>query len=143
MVALRLFRLPADEAPSLTQDEQIQNVLNDPSSKDAWLNGWSQALDLMDTQILVDFPELCHRLVKKCLCCQTWPADMNAHLAAHHRDLWLAAEPLEETCGERFSLAAPATRWCACQPYQRLGEAERDSHTCPCLRQFSCLHLVL
>ena len=138
-----IVSFPADEAPVLTRETQIQNVLKDPNTADAWFAGWTQALDLLDIKILVDHPELCHRLVKKCLCCQTWPADMNGHLAVHHRDLCLAAEPMEASCAESFWEAAPATRWCACQPYQKLRESEQDSHTCPCLRQFICLHLLL
>lgn len=134
---------PADEAPTLTKEQHIRNVTADPHAGDPWFSEWLQSLDRLDTQILVAHPELCHRLVKKCLFCQTWPANLNGHLASHHKDLWTKAEPLEEICAERFLAAAPATRWCACQPYQRLAEDERENHSCTCLRQFSCLHLLL
>ena len=138
-----IVSLPAEEAPSLSRDEQIQNVTTDPTPRDPWFHEWLQALDRLDTQILIDNPELCDRLVKKCLLCQTWPANMNAHLATHHQELWSMAETLEETCAERFQAGALATRWCACQPYQRLTADERDNPSCTCLRQFACLHLQL
>ena len=134
---------PAYEAPVLTKDDQIQNVLKDTTPMDPWHADWLQALDLLDIKLLVTHPELCHRLVKKCICCQTWPADLAGHYAVHHRDLWLAAGSMEPRCAELFLAEALATRWCACQPYQRLRESELDGHSCPCIRQFICLHLLV
>ena len=128
---------PADEALILITGQQIQNVTTDQHVGDPWFSEWLQAQDRLDTKFPIDHPEPCHRLVKICFLCQTWPANLNDHMASLHMDLRSQEEPQEEICAERFLAAEPATRWYACQPYQRSAEDEREIHSCACLRQFS------
>ena len=54
---------------------------------------------------------------------------------------WNRSGQLAEKCAVSFIPKAHPTRWCACQPFQAIGMNE--GHSCPCLRQFSILHLGL
>ena len=130
-----------DESPILTEQEKVNNIIHDPAINDNWHGAWLHSLDLLDTQILVDNPSLCHRLVKKCIICGSWPREMNGHLQVAHRARWNDAGPLAEKCAVSFISRAHPTRWCACQPFY--GTGLNEDHSCPCLRQFTILHLML
>ena len=130
-----------EEFPILSEEEKLAHIIHDPSINDDWHHKWLQAIDRLDADILVAHPGLCHRLVKKCIICQSWPRDMNAHLEVAHRALWEASLPMADKCGAAFNAKAHPTRWCAWQPYHTTELSE--DHPCPCLRQFGILHLAL
>ena len=78
-----LFPFPAYEAPVLTKDDQIQNVLKDTTPMDAMARGLAcRPWTCSTSSSWWTHPELCHRLVKKCICCQTWPADLAGHVCS-------------------------------------------------------------
>ena len=113
--------LMADESPILTEQEKVHNIIHDPAINDNWHGAWHQSLDLLDTQILVDNPSLCHRLVKKCIICGSWPRDMNSHLEVAHRSWWDEAGSLTEKVRSELHFEAHPTRWCAYQPFNGIG----------------------
>ena len=131
----------SEESPILTDNEKVQHIIHDPAINDDWNNKWLLGLDLMDTDLLVDHPRLCHRLVKKCIMCGSWPRDLISRMQVAHRSMWEAAGSLAEQCAVSFLSKAHPTRWCACQPFHSIGLNE--DHCCPCLRQFAMLHMAL
>ena len=84
--------LLTEESPILSDEEKLTNIIHDPSINDDWHHKWLQAIGGLDAGILVDHPGLCHRLVKKCIMCKSWPRDMNSHLQVPHRELWEGRE---------------------------------------------------
>ena len=123
------------------QRRSIVNIIHDPTINDDWHHKWLQALGSLDAGILVDHPELCHRLVKKCIMCRSWPRDLNSHMEVAHRALSEASLPLAEKCAIDCITKAHPTRWCARQPFY--GTDLTEDPPCPRLRQFGILHLAL
>lgn len=70
----------AGEVYSIEENSQLLTVLviernftHDPTIKDIRHGQWLPELDLLNTYVLVDNPNVCQRLEKKCIKCGSWP----------------------------------------------------------------------